>query len=236
MEQLLPQGVPTERNLEKSFKTWLAGCHERLDKTTMFADLLPDQPALRKQYGERGTFFRSMSDGKRAIEVRRSTYTLHGWYVPPAHRLYPIDGPSHMQAGTSVLCDSKTHAVARVRCVGVNRAMSGPGSAAGGFAILTPLPEATWGAAATVKLPLRRLSVPSDAELAAALDRELAKLPARLSVVSKAASLAVVQIDAGRKLPEMTIEVRVYNVRAAPPLVGPLFLSVGCRSALRLSG
>lgn len=74
MEQLLAQGVPTERNLEKNFKGWLAGCHERLDKTTQFCELLPDQPALRAQYGERGTFFRSMSDGKRTIEVRACTW------------------------------------------------------------------------------------------------------------------------------------------------------------------
>lgn len=85
--------------------------------------------------------------------------------------------------------------------------MTAPGPAAGGFALLTPLPEATWGAAATLKLPLRRLGVPSEGELAAAMERELAKLPARLEVVTKALGAAVVQIDAGRKLPEMTLEV-----------------------------
>lgn len=105
-------------------------------------------------------------------------------------------------------CDSKTHAVARVKCVGANRILTGPGPAAGGFAVLEPLPEAMWGTSATFKLSLRRLSVLAATELEAVLEKESAKLPAKLVMMTKALGSGVLEIDAGRKLPECSLEVR----------------------------
>jgi hypothetical protein len=120
-----------------------------------------------------------------------------------------------MQAGTLVTCESKTHPVGYVRCVGVNRANADPGPAAGGFAVLKPLPEAMWGMSTTLKLSLRRLSVPSQAELEAVLEKEEAKLPAKLVMATKAMERKVIEIDAGRKLQECMLEVRLDSLQHA---------------------
>ena len=72
MEALLAQGIPADRAMEKTARAWLARCHEQLDKTTCFEQLLPaaEQAALRRQFGEGTTFFASMTDGERTIAVR----------------------------------------------------------------------------------------------------------------------------------------------------------------------
>lgn len=119
---------------------------------------------------------------------------------------------SVVQEGMSVLCDCKTHAVGRVQCVGVNRLMTSEGPAAGGFAILTPLPVAMWGTRAAFKLSLRKLSIPSEAELEAAVGKEESKLPAKLSMVTKGMDRKVIDIDAGRRLAECTLEVWIIGV------------------------
>jgi hypothetical protein len=64
-----------------------------------------------------------------------------------------------------------------------------------------------WGPSAVAKLSFRRISIPSDAELAAALEREHAKMPASLFVVQKGMDRNVLHIDAGHKLQEMSFEV-----------------------------
>ena len=69
MDQLLAQGMPADRSMEKTLRAWLANCHEQLDKTTTFNGLLPEQALLRKQHGESATFFASMTDGIRTIQV-----------------------------------------------------------------------------------------------------------------------------------------------------------------------
>jgi hypothetical protein len=74
---LLTQGIPTDRNVDKKFMTWLRHCNLQLDKTTMFSDLLPDQASLRKRFGENATYFRAMSDGSRTIKVCRCASSLY---------------------------------------------------------------------------------------------------------------------------------------------------------------
>jgi hypothetical protein len=109
-----------------------------------------------------------------------------------------------LQTGTQVLCDTKTHSVAEVVCVGVNRILTGTGSAAGGFSILKPLPEVMWGSDARLKLPLRRVSLPEEGQWEAHLSKECAKLPHRLECARLHKS---VRLDAGRKFPECSLEV-----------------------------
>jgi hypothetical protein len=70
MDQLLAQAIPTDRVIEKTFRGWLANCHQSLDKTMTFSQLMPDQAAMRRRFGESCTFFGSMSDGARTISVR----------------------------------------------------------------------------------------------------------------------------------------------------------------------
>ena len=50
--------------------------------------------------------------------------------------------------------------------------MTAAGPAAGGFALLHPLPEAMWGPDAVFKLSLRRVTVPTEAEAAAAQEEQ----------------------------------------------------------------
>ena len=72
MEQLLAQAMPSDRSIEKTARSWLAKCHEQLDKTTHFSEMLPEQAALRKRYGDQATYFGRVSDGTRSVVVRCS--------------------------------------------------------------------------------------------------------------------------------------------------------------------
>jgi hypothetical protein len=116
-------------------------------------------------------------------------------------------GGTVLQEGSVVTCESKVHSVACVCYIGVHRIMTEPGPAASGFAILTPLPVEMWGPSTVVKLSLRRICEPSDTELATALEREHAKMPACLAVVQKGMDRSVMHIDAGHRLQEMSFEV-----------------------------
>ena len=136
-----------------------------------------------------------------------------------------------MQAGAVVACASKTHPVARVHCVAVSRLMTAAGPAAGGFALLHPLPEAMWGPDAVFKLSLRRVTVPTEAEAAAALEKEASKLPARLAMVTKALAGGVLELDAGRKVPECSLEVRR---RLAGPVLTHAFSVTAARTCTRI--
>jgi hypothetical protein len=109
-----------------------------------------------------------------------------------------------------VLCEKGVYSVAEVHYVGVNGAMDGPGHAAGGFAILSPLPPMMWGPDTVFKLSLRRVKLPDNDELNAALHKEHAKLPARLEMLRNIGS--VVKLDAGRKLQECTLEVSLKHM------------------------
>ena len=105
-----------------------------------------------------------------------------------------------------MLCEKQNYTVAEVHCVGVSRVHETSTQAAGGFAILSPMPAVMWSPDTLFKLSLRRISLPSPEALTAALQKEQAKLPRRLEVLRKDPG-KVVQLDAGRKLGELTLEV-----------------------------
>lgn len=69
IDALLANAVPHDRQIEKTARTWLHTCHQKLDKTTMYDDMLPEQQLMRKRFGEQCTFFRTMCDGTRTIQV-----------------------------------------------------------------------------------------------------------------------------------------------------------------------
>lgn len=93
--------------------------------------------------------------------------------------------------------------------MGVSRVHESSVQAAGGFAILSPMPAVMWSPDTLFKLSLRRISLPSPEALTAALHKEQAKLPRRLEVLRKDPGKAV-QLDAGRKLGELTLEVLTF--------------------------
>lgn len=111
-----------------------------------------------------------------------------------------------VQAEQIVLCESKQYPVARVICVGVNRILSCRGPAAGGFAVLNPLPEVMWGLDSMFKLPLRKVSLPTAEAEEVALQKEVAKLPQRLELATKHIPKRLL-LDSGRKMQECTLEV-----------------------------
>ena len=90
--------------------------------------------------------------------------------------------------------------------MGVNRIVDGPGPGAGGFAILKPLPAEMWGTQ-TIKLSLRRIQVPSEDSVAALLEKEQAKLPAKLVITTKHMNRRRHIFDAGHRLSGYNMEV-----------------------------
>jgi hypothetical protein len=113
-----------------------------------------------------------------------------------------------VQEDLVVLCEHKTHSLARVICVAAPQVMTAAGPAAGGFAICAPLPATMWGPDLAVRISLRRVSVPTEAEEAAAMAKEAAKLPAKIQMLTKSLQQASFNIDAGRKFPSSTLEAR----------------------------
>eukprot|EP00892_Ulva_mutabilis_P012666 jgi/Ulvmu1/9772/UM056_0012.1 len=177
IDALLANAIPHDRQMEKTARAWLHACHQKLDKTTMYDLWLPEQQIMRKRFGEQCTFFGQMSDGCRTIEAEQV-----------------------------VLCESKQYPIARVICVGVNRILSGRGTAAGGFAVLKPLPEVMWGSESVFKLPLRKVALPeSEENEETALLKEQSKLPHRLEMATKHMPKRLF-LDSGRKLQECSLE------------------------------
>lgn len=111
-----------------------------------------------------------------------------------------------LQAEQIVMCESKQFPIARVMCVGVNRILLGRGPAAGGFAVLNPLPEVMWGPDTVFKLPLRKVALPTPEDEKAALQKEESKLPQRLEMATKHLPKRLL-LDSGRKMQECTLEV-----------------------------
>ena len=70
IDALLANAVPHDRQMEKTARAWLHACHQNLDKTTIYDNMLPEQQIMRKRFGEQCTFFGQMFDGSRSIEVR----------------------------------------------------------------------------------------------------------------------------------------------------------------------
>lgn len=112
-----------------------------------------------------------------------------------------------MQQGSLVLCEKQSYTVAEVHCVGVvGVRVDAETQAAGGFAVLAPLPAVMWSADSLFRVSLRRVTVPTPEALTAALQKEHSKLPSRLEMLRNTAGKSV-RLDAGRKLPEYTLEV-----------------------------
>lgn len=111
-----------------------------------------------------------------------------------------------MQQGSLVLCEKQSYTVAEVHCVGVSSVHHSSAQAAGGFAVLSPLPEVMWSPESLFKLSLRRITLPSTEVLTAALKKEHSKFPSRLEMLRNNVGKSV-KLDAGRKLPECTLEV-----------------------------
>jgi hypothetical protein len=120
-----------------------------------------------------------------------------------------------LQQGSVILCEKQNFTVAEVQCVGVSGEHHGSTHAAGGFAILTPLPPVMWSADAFFKVSLRRISLASAEELTVALKKETSKLPSRMELLRKDVIPKVVKLDAGRKLPEYTLEVISFPCASA---------------------
>lgn len=113
----------------------------------------------------------------------------------------------HLQAEQVVVCESKQYPIAKVICVGVSRILNGRGAAAGGFAVLRPLPEVMWGSESVFKLPLRKVAGPaSGEEQESLLRREEAKLPQRLEMATKHMPKRLC-LDSGRRMQECVLEV-----------------------------
>lgn len=135
-----------------------------------------------------------------------------------------------VQQGSLALCEKQTYTVAEVHCVGVSGVRGSETQAAGGFALLAPLPAVLWCPDTLYKVSLRRLSLPTPEALTAALKKEHAKLPSRLEMLRNTVGKTV-KLDAGRKLPEYTLEVPLFptfhvagNTCESDVCVGP-FLS-----------
>lgn len=182
IRELLAAAVPGERNIEKSFKTWLGKCHAHLDKSIHFEQLADNavQASARSRLGEAVTAFERITDGVRTFSK-----------------------------GDVIKCAAKPSIIGRVAYFTVPTATREEGGYSGGQVHVAALPAAVYGTQ-TLKafVPRRIEGIVDRKELKDHESKEMQRVPTALKLEPVRYSAGqTIEFAAGEPIPETTAAV-----------------------------